>query len=79
MELKAGKRYWFIVNKVGENGSGYFRSRSRARSGLYGGEHDPHNGNAIIHEKNGSVWSIPRENLYLSESEANRACRKGKR
>lgn len=51
MELKIGKRYWFCVTKVGGNGSGYGRSRSRVRSGLYGGERDPHNGNAIIHEK----------------------------
>lgn len=49
--LISGKRYWFW--------SGY-----HIRSGLYGGETDANNGNAIVCEKDGTRWSIPAEDLY---------------
>lgn len=56
-DLISGKRYWF-------------RDRECIYSGLYGGEIDEHNGNAILQRRNGDRWSIPLKDLYATSREA---------
>lgn len=62
LELHAGKRYWFPLNNYTD----------RKKSGLFTGEFDKDNGNAILMAKNGDTWSIPVCDLYLSEKDVKR-------
>ena len=57
MKLTKGKRYWFS--------SGW-----NIYSGLYCGEFNRVTKTAILHRRNGDVWSIPVEDIYDSEAKA---------
>ena len=51
--LQKGKRYeWFINNY-----------ENKKKSGLFIGEYDKANGNALLMTKNGEIWSIPEDDL----------------
>jgi len=50
--LKTGKRYEFPIRIPG----------NKKKNGLFTGEYDKNNGNAILITKNGETWSIPEEN-----------------
>lgn len=55
MELTKGKRYeWYINN--------YERKK---KDGLFIGEYDKTNGNAILLTRNGEKWSVPVEDLKI--------------
>lgn len=53
MRLTKGKRYTWYINNY----------ENKIKSGLFTGEFDKNNGNAILMTKNGETWSIPIENL----------------
>ena len=55
MELVPGKRYWWYVDNISD----------RKRVGLFTGEYDYRNGNAVLITKWGERWSIPIDNLNL--------------
>ena len=57
--MKNGKRYWFYASD----------DAKRIRSGLFTGRYAT-NGNAIVTEKDGTVWSLPEQCLYASLEEA---------
>lgn len=59
MKLEIGKRYWFYPTNY----------KKTIRSGLFTGEYAK-NGSAIIIEKNGSTWSIPKGQLFLKPEDA---------
>lgn len=51
--LQKGKRYeWFINNY-----------EDKKKSGLFTGEYDEANGNALLITKNGEIWSVPEDDL----------------
>lgn len=52
-KLKTGTRYWFYVDGYGKK-----------KNGLFTGEYDKENGNAILKTKNGETWSVPAEDLF---------------
>lgn len=54
MKLTAGKRYWFYINNYD----------NRCKSGLFTGEYDEHNGNALLMTKDGEQWSIRPNRLF---------------
>lgn len=55
-ELVKGKRYEWIVKT--------FRTIPRKhKNGLFTGEFDPTNGNALLITKNGEEWSVPSSDL----------------
>ena len=51
--IKVGKRYWWYINTY----------ENKIKSGLYTGEYDMNNGNALLLTKNGECWSVPQKNL----------------
>lgn len=53
MRLTKGKRYTWYINNY----------ENKIKSGLFTGEFDKNNGNAILMTKNGETWSIPIEDL----------------
>ena len=53
--LTPGKRYWFFI----DNWS------IRKKNGLFTGEYDVDNGNALLVSKNGDIWSIPVSHLHI--------------
>lgn len=55
-QLMPGKRYWFYI----DNWS------NRKKDGLFTGDYDPNNGNALLMSKNGDTWSIPVKHLHKS-------------
>ena len=57
--MKIGKRYWFYASD----------DAKRIRSGLFTGRFAT-KGNAIIMEKDGTVWSLPEQCIYASLEEA---------
>lgn len=50
-----GKRYEWYINNYD----------NRKKNGLFTGEYDKNNGNAILLTKNGETWSICVENLSV--------------
>lgn len=55
MELIKGKRYeWYINN-----------CENKKKDGLFTGEYDKANGNAILLTRNGEEWSVPVEDLKI--------------
>ncbi len=50
-----GKRYEWYINNYDD----------RKKNGLFTGEYDKNNGNAILLTKNGETWSICVENLSV--------------
>ena len=52
--MKPGKRYWWYINNY----------ENKIKSGLFTGEYDKKNGNAILLTKNGECWSIPERDLH---------------
>ncbi len=53
--LVAGKRYeWESSNGI-------------RRDGLFTGEYDEHNGNALFMAKNGDTWSVPEKDVWLKK------------
>lgn len=57
MKLIKGKRYEWHINNVDD----------RKKNGLFTGEYDKANGNAILMTRNGETWSVPAENLKIKE------------
>jgi hypothetical protein len=55
MSLIQGKRYTWDINNY----------EDKTKSGLFTGEYDKHNGNAILITKNGERWSVPSKDLIL--------------
>ena len=53
MELIQGKRYEWYINNY----------EDKKKNGLFTGEYDKENGNAILLTRNGERWSIPVEEL----------------
>jgi len=51
--IKTGKRYYWFINNY----------ENKIKSGLFTGEYDINNGNAILLTKNGECWSIPQKDL----------------
>ena len=57
MTLIQGKRYeWFINNY-----------EDKKKDGLFTGEYDKTNGNAILLTRNGEKWSVPVKSLYIKK------------
>jgi len=54
MELIQGKRYEWYINNY----------EDKKKNGLFTGEYDKSNGNAILLTRNGERWSVPVEDLY---------------
>lgn len=52
--MKPGKRYWWYINNY----------ENKIKSGLFTGEYNKKNGNAILLTKNGECWSIPERDLH---------------
>lgn len=55
MKLVKGKRYEWYINNY----------ENKKKDGLFTGEYDKTNGNAILLTRNGEEWSVPVENLKL--------------
>lgn len=53
MKLIKGKRYEWYINNY----------ENKKKNGLFIGEYDKANGNAILLTRNGEEWSIPVEDL----------------
>ena len=53
MKLIKGKRYKWLINNY----------ENKKKDGLFTGEYDKANGNAILLTRNGERWSIPVEDL----------------
>lgn len=49
VELIKGKRYEWFINNI----------ENKKKNGLFTGEYDEHNGNALLLTKNGEEWSVP--------------------
>ena len=52
-KITKGKRYYWNINNYSD----------KIKTGLFTGDFDPNNGNAILMTKSGETWSIPIENL----------------
>lgn len=52
-KITKGKRYWWYINNY----------ENKIKSGLFAGEYDINNGNALLITKNGEHWSIPEKDL----------------
>ena len=52
-KITKGKRYWWYINNY----------ENKIKSGLFTGEYDEKNENAILLTKNGEYWSIPEKDL----------------
>ena len=52
-KITKGKRYWWYINNY----------ENKIKSGLFTGEYDKKNGNAILLTKNGEHWGVPERNL----------------
>ena len=55
MKLIPGKRYEWYINNVD----------NRKKNGLFTGEYDKKNGNALLMTRNGEMWSIPVKDLQI--------------
>lgn len=53
VKLIKGKRYEWFLNNV----------EDKKKNGLFTGNYDEKNGNALLLTKNGELWSVPAENL----------------
>ena len=53
VKLIKGKRYEWFINNV----------EDKKKNGLFTGEYDEHNGNALLLTKSGETWSVPVEHL----------------
>ena len=53
-----GKRYWFYIDNWTD----------RKKDGLFTGNFDLNNGNALLMSKNGDTWSIPVKDLHAGKS-----------
>jgi hypothetical protein len=51
--MKTGKRYWWYINNY----------ENKIKSGLFTGEYDEKNKNALLLTKSGVCWSVPKEDL----------------
>ena len=51
--MKTGKRYWWYINNY----------ENKVKSGLFTGEYDKKNKNALLLTKSGVCWSVPKEDL----------------
>lgn len=51
--IKASKRYYWLINNY----------ENKIKSGLFTGEYDINNGNALLITKNGEHWSVPETDL----------------
>ena len=51
--MKTGKRYWWYINNY----------ENKIKSGLFTGEYDKKNKNALLLTKSGVCWSVPKEDL----------------
>ena len=56
-KITKGKRYWWYINNY----------ENKIKSGLFTGEYDKKNGNAILLTKSGECWSIPEKDLLERE------------
>lgn len=59
MRITKGKRYSWYINNY----------ENKLKSGLFTGDFDRNNGNAILMTKSGEVWSIPLTNLKEEKNE----------
>ena len=53
MQITTGKRYTWYINNY----------ENKTKSGLFTGEFDKNNGNALLITKEGETWSIPLKEL----------------
>ena len=53
MQITKGKRYTWYINNY----------ETKMESGLFTGDFDKNNGNAILMTKEGETWSIPLQDL----------------
>ena len=53
MQITKGKRYTWYINNY----------ENKIQNGLFTGDFDKNNGNALLITKSGEIWSIPLENL----------------
>ena len=51
--MKIGKRYYWFINNY----------ENKIKSGLFTGEYDTNNSNALLITKNGEHWSVPEIDL----------------
>ena len=61
MKLKRGKRYYWYPLLLGCVYQG------KILSGLFTGEYDENNGNAILITKWGERWSVPEKHVFTKE------------
>lgn len=60
-KMITGKRYWWYINNY----------ENKIKSGLFTGEYDKINNNAILLTKNGEHWSIPVKDLKKGDGNEN--------
>lgn len=63
MNLMKGKRYEWYINNV----------KDKKKDGLFTGEYDKRNGNALLLTRNGETWSIPEKELKMVKKKKTKA------